>query len=99
LLHPLGIPEDVQQAKDGVELLRAFAADGQLHVVLTWDAWPDAKSWGVLLADLAKHIANARAQELGEPAASALADIRLAFEEHWGWDAASVDGSVSSDDA
>jgi len=99
-----------QRVRDGVERLHACLevdAGGGLGLVgqllqqrltapFAWDAWPDARSWGVLLADLAKHVANAREQEMGEPAHTTLAEIRLAFDDQWGWDTDSVEGSVST---
>jgi len=93
----LTVPNDVATADDSQELIRVFAASGQLHVALAWDAWPDASPWGVLLADLARHVANAREQRSGVAAAQSLADIRLAFEEAWSWDAQTVEGQVDTD--
>ena len=92
----LGIPEDVSAAEESFELLRAFAATDQLHVAPAWDRWPDAANWGVLLVDLARHVANAREKEEGVPAAETLADIRIAFEKEWSWDTGSVIGEVEA---
>jgi len=94
----LDTPADVDASNESLELLRAFAADGQLQVALSWDAWPDVSNWGVLLADLARHVANAREQQLGVPASATLAEIRLAFDDAWGWDADTDEGSVRGDD-
>jgi len=88
----LTVPPEVEEASDSVELLRAFAAAGKLHVALTWDAWPEASGWGVLLADLARHVANAAEQQQGVPAAQTLADLRLAFDDAWTWNTGTVEG-------
>ena len=93
----LDVPAEVDHATESLELVRAFAADSKLHVALAWDAWPEAGNWGILLVDLARHVANAREQELGGPAAQTLAEIRLAFEGAWGWEVTSVEGAVSED--
>lgn len=53
-----------------------------------------AAYWRTLLADLVRHVANARERELGIPASTTLADIRLSFEEAWHCDA---DGVVGPD--
>ena len=90
----LNPPPEVASAEWSRELIRAFAADGSLHVSLSPDAWPDAGPWGVLFADLAKHVANAREQQLGVPPAETLAEIRLAFEKQWGWDTDGIEGEI-----
>ena len=46
---------------------------------------------------LARHVANAREQELGVSARETLTDIRLAFEDTWSWDVGTVEGAVADD--
>lgn len=57
----LGIPPAARDAKRAVELLRMWAADGQQHVSIATGLWDDPASWGIALADLARHVAKAYA--------------------------------------
>ncbi len=40
-----------------------WVAGGEQDVAVSVGMWEDASSWGVLLADLARHIADAHAQQ------------------------------------
>jgi hypothetical protein len=46
----------------GVEVLRAVIVDGGLHVSLR-RAFDDAEAWGMLIADVTRHIARIYANE------------------------------------
>ena len=46
----------------GVEVLRAVIIDGGLHVSLR-RAFDDPEAWGMLIADIARHIARIYAKE------------------------------------
>jgi hypothetical protein len=46
----------------GTEVLRAVVIDGELHLSLR-RAFDEAETWGVLLADVARHIAGLYARE------------------------------------
>jgi hypothetical protein len=41
------------------ELARLWLAHDGQHVVLRTDVWPDPAAWGIVLADLARHVALA----------------------------------------
>jgi hypothetical protein len=43
------------------ELLRVWVADQGQHVSLQSGVWEDPFAWGIVLADLARHIVNAEA--------------------------------------
>lgn len=56
----LVIPPDAQTDPHAVELARIWVANQQQHVSLRtsqWNANPDI--WGMMLCDLARHLANA----------------------------------------
>jgi hypothetical protein len=80
-LHQLDIPPD---AKDlgGHEVLRAFVVDGALSVSLQ-RAFDEPGTWGALLVDLARQVANVFAKEGVMDAEEALADIRRTLEAEW----------------
>jgi len=58
-----------------VEVLRVWAATGQSQQVTLRTTWKDAGAWGLLLADVARHAANAYANE-GRNRAEVLGRIR-----------------------
>jgi hypothetical protein len=60
----LEIPDGVNDAEVAVEVLRAWVADGSLHVIFDPDTFRDNPGeWGRMLADISGHIANAIAMQ------------------------------------
>jgi Domain of unknown function (DUF5076) len=55
----LSIPPVAQRDKASFEVLRVWIAEQGQHVSLQSGAWEDPFAWGIVLADLARHIANA----------------------------------------
>ncbi len=59
----LAIPEAARHDPYAQEMVRAWVADRQLHCVAKVGAWSrdgqhdEALAWGILLADIAKHLA------------------------------------------
>jgi Domain of unknown function (DUF5076) len=60
----LQIPPTVLE-RGGVEVLRAVVVDGDLHVSLR-RAFDEPDAWGMLLADVTRHIARIYATETNE---------------------------------
>lgn len=78
----LDIPEGVRQADIGIEVFRAFVADGALHVTFDPVTFAhDTSEWGRLLADSAQHIAAAVALSGQLDTREALAAIQSGFEQ------------------
>jgi hypothetical protein len=63
----------------GVEVLRAVIVDGGLHVALR-RAFDDPEAWGMLIADLARHVARIYATEDKFREEETLARVRAIFE-------------------
>src|SRR6476646_467522 len=61
LLIPPGAEEDPR----AMEVIRVWVAKGGQHVSLNPLVWKDPQAWGIVLADLAGHVANAYEQALG----------------------------------
>jgi Domain of unknown function (DUF5076) len=78
LIIPPGAVTDAGSA----EVLRAWVANGGLHVSLkpSFDT-PDV--WGVLLVDVARHAARAFAADKHMTEAQAFARIRKMFDAEW----------------
>ncbi len=66
----LQIPDAVKEDPESFEILRIWIAGGAQHVSLFAEVWDDPAGWGLMLADLARHIANAYAAEGKDRAAT-----------------------------
>jgi hypothetical protein len=76
--HPneLGIPPEVRGQREAGEVLRAWIVNGGLTVALAPMAFGGPGTWGLLLVDVARHVARACAQEGHGDYAGNLAEIR-----------------------
>ncbi len=81
--NELPVPPAAASSRKAIELARIWAADGAQHVSLSAGVWKDPAAWGVMLVDLAKHVANAYAQSGQTTHAAALARIREGLEAEW----------------
>ena len=84
-------PEALEQG--GVEVLRAAIVDGGLHVSLR-RAFDDPEAWGMLIADVSRHVARIYAKEKNMSEEETLARIRGIFEAEM--DAPTDPGSTSA---
>lgn len=55
----LSIPPAAQRDKASFEVMRVWIAEQGQHVSIQSGAWDDPFAWGIVLADLARHVANA----------------------------------------
>ena len=83
----LPIPGPAKRDSKSVEMVRAWIAEGDLLVMLNIGFWENASSqidereaWGMLMADMARHIANAHETEYGRDPRETLKVICEAFE-------------------
>ena len=80
----LTIPPGALSDKQSQELVRAWAANGGLQCSLNPNAWPEdtaAVGWGILLSDIARHVADALYQAKNMDRESTLGQIRSVFNE------------------
>jgi Domain of unknown function (DUF5076) len=59
----LSIPSVAQRDKASFEVLRVWIAEQGQHVSIRSGAWDDPFAWGIVLADLARHIALAHGMQ------------------------------------
>jgi hypothetical protein len=76
------IPPTAQRDRKALEIARIWAAEGHQHVSLRAGLWPDPACWGMMLVDLAQHVANAYAQE-GRSRDEVLQRIKEGFDAEW----------------
>ena len=79
----LPIPPATQDDPKSIELLRVWAAHGKQHVSLAAQVWDDPAAWGIMLVDLAKHLASAYQRSEGKEFEDALLRIRKGFDAEW----------------
>ena len=63
--NELLIPPAAEGDPKALEVIRVWVAKGGQHVSLDPLVWKDPQAWGIVLADLAGHVANAYEQALG----------------------------------
>ena len=79
----LPIPDSVQADVGAVELIRVWAVHKKQHITLATGVWENPAAWGIMLADLARHIANSYSQTGQIDYSQALASIRDGFDAEW----------------
>ena len=75
----MDIPEQVRADPKAEDLLRVWSlANGQFFSVRI-ERWADPAAWGILLADLARHIARSYAEEGSRSEGAALCRVLSGF--------------------
>ena len=91
----LEIPDGVHDADMAIEVLRAWIADGALHVIFDPDTFADDfREWGRLLSEISHHVAEAAALEGHLSRDEALSAIAEGFEEGLSSPATPRDGQI-----
>lgn len=73
------VPSEVEADAKAREVLRAWVANGALVCALRPETWPDASSWGIILADVTRHIANAVRDLKGDDPTATVEKIRTLY--------------------
>lgn len=76
----LRVPDPARTDPKSFELLRVWVAHQDQHISMRPGVWDDPGAWGMMLADLARHIANSLETYENLDAVEALESIRAAFE-------------------
>jgi Domain of unknown function (DUF5076) len=76
--EPLAVPPPALE-HGGYEVLRAAIAEGELHVSLR-RAFDEPETWGILLADIARHIGRIYALEASMREDQVVEKVRAMFE-------------------
>jgi hypothetical protein len=85
--HPgqLPIPPAATSDAKAREIARIWGASGGQHVTLASELWNDPAAWGIMLADLARHVANAYQQSRDMEPSQVLACVKEGLDAQWGW--------------
>jgi hypothetical protein len=79
--NELLVPPAAESDPNAIEVVRVWVANGGQHVSINPLVWNDPQAWGIVLADLAGHVANAYEQALGldrEQTMKKITDLLLA---------------------
>ncbi len=85
MLNERPIPEAALRDENAVELLRVWIADRKLECSIKVGMYrdginiPEEKAWGIILADITRHIANAMQEAYGEDKSKTLRAARAAY--------------------
>lgn len=81
------IPNAALEDENAVEMLRVWIASKGLHCSMKVGMYkestkiPEEKAWGILLADVARHLSDALEKKYATDRQAALERIRTSFEE------------------
>lgn len=90
----LRVPDSAKTDPKSFELLRVWVAHQDQHISLRVGVWDEPKAWGMMLADLARHIANSFEKIEHRDALRALEEIREGFEAEIQSPAEPIDGEI-----
>ncbi|MBI4548825.1 MAG: DUF5076 domain-containing protein [Ignavibacteriae bacterium] len=79
-MKELTIPNAALQDINSIEILRVWIAHQQQHVSVMTGIWDDPFAWGMMLSDLAKHVANAYQQQDDRDFEETLVRIKSGFD-------------------
>ena len=74
------IPDAAKTDPKSFELLRVWVANKGQHVSLRVGVWSEPAAWGIMLADLAKHIVNSYEKDAALDRLKVLQRIKAAFD-------------------
>ena len=78
--NQLMIPPAAAKDPKAFELVRAWVARGELHVSMQMGGWDDPTAWGVVLADLVRHVARFYAEQKQLRPEQTIARVRDAMD-------------------
>jgi hypothetical protein len=81
-MDELAVPDCVTNGKQSAEMARIWIVDGNQIVTLSERLWEDPGAWGLMLVDLARHVAKSYEMK-GYNQEQSLIAIRAAMDAEW----------------
>lgn len=99
-MRPLVVPPAAQRDDNAIQMLSAWIAENGLHCTLNIGMWEaegrdEARAWGVLLADVVRHIASALRAERGTASDMIADSVVEALLEELGSPTSAAEGGFS----
>jgi hypothetical protein len=82
-MHELKLPSEALNDPDALELLRVWLRRDAQGFAFRTEVWGDPALWGLLLVDLARHIAYSYSKRHGENSELVLSRIKAGFYAEW----------------
>lgn len=82
-MRELQLPKDAVRDSGALEILRVWIKGEHQQLACRADIWEDPAAWGLMLVDIARHIAHAYGEERGTNPASLLSRIKQGPEAEW----------------
>lgn len=79
-MNELPVPPDLASDPDATEVIRAWVVNQQLEVSLATTAFEEPDTWGVLLAEVVRFVAEALHEQEGKDPEETVGRIVAAFE-------------------
>ena len=90
-------PEPARTDAKSFELLRVWIAHQDQHISLRVGVWKEPEAWGMVLADLARHISSAYEQAEGRDPIETLARVKAGFDTEMASPTDDVQGEVQGE--
>lgn len=74
----LVLPKHLASDPRAQEILSVLVAEGRTDLVLRVEHWEDPAAWGILLVDIARHVAKSYGNST-----QALSRVRAGFDAEW----------------
>ena len=79
-MKTLPIPPAAQRDEKSIQMLSAWIAERGLHCTMNVGLWDgeghdESKAWGILLADVIRHVSNAICESKGIPSEKTILEI------------------------
>lgn len=84
-MRTLVIPPAAQRDSNAIQMLSAWIAENGLHCTLNIGMWEsngnnEPRAWGILLADVIRHIASAHQAEFGRSVEETISQVFASLE-------------------
>jgi hypothetical protein len=80
--NSLDLPPIAKKDNNAIEILRVWASPGAPQEIILRNVWKNPAAWGLMLVDLARHVANEYANH-GLDRNEVLSTIKEYFEKEW----------------
>ncbi len=100
-MRPLAVPTAALRDEGSVQMLSAWIAERGLHCTINIGFFAaqghrEAQAWGIFLADVIRHIANAQNEETGASPSATIQELLDSLNTELEEPTSSAEGSFSS---
>ena len=83
-MRKLPIPPNTKNDENSIELIRGWIINQKLECSIFPSVWQDEpETWGILIADIARHVASALEKDTGKNKNEILESIKKTIDKEW----------------